>query len=114
MNKLNFIPKKLKQRFLSINDSIENTFNKIKYLKKSEIIKNNRVFFGIAAAVILTLSYFLLPTIHDKDVIQSKIKNHVLKKYNFDVKFNEKIRYGLLPKPHFVAKNLVVLKNERK
>ena len=59
----------------------------------------------------MTLSYFLLPTIHDKDVIQSKIKNHVLKKYNFDVKFNEKIRYGLLPKPHFVAKNLIVLKN---
>ena len=117
MNKLNLIPKKLKQRFLSINDSLENTFNKLKFLKsnlkKGNIIKNNRVFFGIAAVVILTLSYFLLPTIHDKDVIQSKIKNHVLKKYNFDVKFNEKIRYGLLPKPHFVAKNLVVLKNDK-
>ena len=115
MNKLDLIPKKLKQRFLSINDSLENTFNKLKFLKsnlkKGNIIKNNRVFFGIAAVVILTLSYFLLPTIHDKDVIQSKIKNHVLKKYNFDVKFNEKIRYGLLPKPHFVAKNLIVLKN---
>ena len=61
----------------------------------------------------MTLSYFLLPTIHDKDIIQSKIKNHVLKKYNFDVKFNEKIRYGLLPKPHFVAKNLIVLKNDK-
>ena len=108
MNKLNLIPKKLKQRFLSINDSLENTFNKLKILKsnlkKGDIIKNNRVFFGIAAVVILTLSYFLLPTIHDKDVIQSKIKNHVLKKYNFEVKFNEKIRYGLLPKPHFVVK----------
>ena len=117
MNKPNLIPKKLKQRFLSINDSIENTFNKIKYLKsnykKSDIIKNNRVFFGVAAVVILTLSYFLLPTIHDKDVIQSKIKNHVSKKYNFDVKFNEKIRYGLLPKPHFAAKNLIILKNDK-
>ena len=117
MNKLDLIPKKLKQRFLSINDSLENTFNKLKFLKsnfkKGNIIKNNRVFFGIAAVVILTLSYFLLPTIHDKNIIQSKIKNHVLKKYNFDVKFNEKIRYGLLPKPHFVAKNLIVLKNDK-
>ena len=117
MNKLDLIPKKLKQRFLSINDSIESTFNKLKFLKsnfkKSNIIKNNRVFFGIAAVVILTLSYFLLPTIHDKDVIQSKIKNHVLKKYNFDVKFNEKIRYGLLPKPHFVAKNLSIFKDDK-
>ena len=117
MNKLNLIPKKLKQRFLSINDSLENTFNKLKILKsnlkKGNFIKNNRVFFGIAAVVILTLSYFLLPTIHDKDVIQSKIKNHVLKKYNFDVKFNEKIRYGLLPKPHFVAKNLSIFKDDK-
>ena len=80
MNKLDLISKKLKQGFLSINDSIESTFNKLKFLKsnfkKSNIIKNNRVFFGIAAVVILTLSYFLLPTIHDKDVIQSKIKNY--------------------------------------
>ena len=115
MNKPNLIPKKLKQRFLSINDSIESIFNKLKNLKsnlkKGDIIRNNRVFFGIAAVVILTLSYFLLPTILDKDVIQSKIKNHVSKKYNFEVKFNEKIRYGLLPKPHFLSKNLIVLKN---
>jgi len=117
MNKLNLIPKKVKQGFLSINNLIESYFNKLKFfksnLKKSEIIKNNRVFFGIAAVVILTLSYFLLPTVHDKDIIQSKIKNHVLKKYNFDVKFNEKIRYGLLPRPHFVAKNLSILKNDK-
>ncbi len=117
MNKLNLIPKKLKQRLLSINDSIENTFNKIKYLKsnlkKTNIIQNNRVFFGIAGVVILTLSYFLIPTIHNKDIIQSKIKNHVLKKYNFDVRFNEKIRYGLLPKPHFTSKDLTIIKNEK-
>ncbi len=117
MNKLNIIPKKLKQRFLSINTTIESYFNKLKFLKsnlkKNQIIKNNRVFFGTAAVVILTLSYFLLPTIYDKNVIQSKIKNHVLKKYNFDIKFNEKIRYGLLPKPHFVAKNLSILKDKK-
>ena len=74
MNKLNIIPKKLKQRFLSINTTIESYFNKLKFLKsnlkKNQIIKNNRVFFGTAAVVILTLSYFLLPTIYDKNVIQ--------------------------------------------
>ena len=35
MNKLNLIPKKLKQRFLSINDSIESIFNKLKYFKSN-------------------------------------------------------------------------------
>ena len=48
MNKQNFISKKFKQRFLSINNSIESFFNKLKFLKSNfkinEIIKNNRVF----------------------------------------------------------------------
>ena len=89
MNKLNFTSKKFKQRFLSINNSIESFFNKIKFFKsnfkKNEIIKNNRVFFGVAAVVILTLSYFLIPTIYDKNTIQAKIENHISKKYKFNV-----------------------------
>ena len=117
MNKLNFTSKKFKQRFLSINNSIESFFNKIKTFKsnfkKNEIIKNNRVFFGVAAVVILTLSYFLIPTIYDKDVIQAKIENHISKKYNFNLKFNEKVRYALLPKPHFVVKNLSIIKDKK-
>ena len=117
MNKLNFTSKKIKQRFLSINNSIESFFNKIKTFKsnfkKNEIIKNNRVFFGVAAVVILTLSYFLIPTIYDKDIIQAKIENHISKKYNFNLKFNEKVRYALLPKPHFVSKNLSIIRDER-
>ncbi len=116
MNKLNFTSKKFKQRFLSINNSIESYFNKFKSFKsnfkKNNIIRNNRVFFGTAAVVILTLSYFLLPTLYNKDVIQVEIKNQILKKYNIDVKFNEKIRYGLLPKPHFIAKNLSIFREK--
>ena len=60
----------------------------------------------------MILSYFLLPTIYEKNLIQSKIKNQIFKKYNIDLKFNEDIKYGLLPKPHFSAKNLSILRNE--
>jgi hypothetical protein len=117
MNKQNLISKKFKQRFLSINNSIESFFNKLKFFKSNfkinEIIKNNRVFFGSAAVVILTLSYFLVPTIYDENVIKGKIKNHISKKYNFNIKFSEKINYGFLPKPHFHTKNLIVLRNNQ-
>ena len=34
MNKHNLLIKKIKQRFLSINDLIESYFNKLKFLKK--------------------------------------------------------------------------------
>ena len=86
MNKLNLIPKKIKQRFLSINDSLENYFSKLNFIKtlskKNNILANNRVFFGLSAVLILTLSYFLLPTLYNKDKSQVEIKNQILKKYD--------------------------------
>ena len=63
MNKHNSLLKKINHRFLSINNSIESYFNKFKSFKKNfkknEFIRNNRVFFGLSAVVILTLRYFL-------------------------------------------------------
>ena len=55
-----------------------------------------------------------MPTFYNKDVIQVDIKNQIYKKYNIDIKYNEEIKYGLLPKPHFVAKNLFILHDEKK
>ncbi|MDC0533645.1 AsmA family protein [Candidatus Pelagibacter sp.] len=116
MNKHNLLIKKVKQRFLSINNLIESYFNKLKFLKKNfrkiEFIKNNRVFFGISTLVILTFSYFLIPTMYDHNIIQSEIKNQISKKYNIKINFNENIRYGLLPKPHFQTKNLSIIRNK--
>ena len=37
----------------------------------------------------------------------------MLKNYNIDLKFNEKINYGLLPRPHFSAKNLYILREDK-
>ncbi len=117
MNIQNFLIKKIKKLFLSINNLIESNLNKFRLLKsnykKGELIKNNRVFFGISAIFILTLTYFFIPTLYDKKIIQSKIENQVLKKYNIEIQFNEKIRYGLIPKPHFVAKNVKILNNKK-
>ncbi len=113
MNKHNLLVKKINRILSSINSSLESYFNKFRFSKKNEFFKNNRVFFGISAVVILTLSYFFIPTMYDKNLIKSEIKNQILKKYNIDINFNEKIRYGLIPKPHFVSKNLSILRNKK-
>ena len=117
MSKDNFFIKKVKHQILSINVSIESYFNRLKFFilnfRKAELIKNNRVFFGLSALVILTLSYFLLPTIYNKDEVKLKIENQILKKYNISIKPNENFRYGLLPKPHFVIKNLPILQKNK-
>ena len=117
MPKQNLFAKKLKKQFLSINDSIENYFNKLKFiksnLKKTKIIDNYRVFFVILGCVILVMSYFSIPSFYDKELIQSKIKNHAIKKYNINLSFNNEIKYSLLPKPHFVSNNLSILRNKK-
>ena len=117
MSKHNLFNKKVKKQILSINDLIESFFNKLRYFrlnsKKILLSKHNRVFLVSVSIIFLILAYFLIPTFYNKDVIHSEIKNQILKKYNINIKFNEKIKYGLLPKPHFVAKNISLLRDQK-
>ena len=117
MSKHNLFSKKIQKKFLSINVLIESYFNSSKLfllsLKKTKLSNNNKVILGIGTVIILSLSYLLIPTFYNKDIIQSKIKNQIFKKYNINLKFNKKIKYGLLPKPHFSASNLSILYNDK-
>ncbi len=107
--------KTIKKQILSINNSIESYFNKLRYFKsnykKILLDKEYRVFWGVGIVTLLTLVYFLMPTFYNKNYIQSEIKNQILRNYNINLKFNEKINYGLLPKPHFFTKRLSIIKN---
>ena len=118
MSKHNLSIKKIKKQILSINDLIESNFNKLKYFKsnykKILLDKNNRVFYSVAIVVILTLSYLLIPSFYNKDIIQSQIKNQILKNYNIEIIFNEELKYSFLPKPHFYSEDLDILRNKNK
>lgn len=107
--------KKIKKQIVYINNLIESYFNKLKYFKsnykKILLSEDNRVFLGFGIVSFLTLIYFLVPTFYNKDLIQSEIKSQIFKNYNIDIQFNEKINYGLLPKPHFTTKNLSILRD---
>ena len=56
---------------------------------------------------------FFDSSFYNKDQIQEEIKNQISKKYDIKIKFNDQLRYGLLPKPHFHAKKLAIFKNNR-
>ena len=117
MPKHNQFIKKLKSQFVSINNTIESYFNNLKFfikdLKKRKLSQNNKVFLASGLVVILGISYFLIPTLYNKELVQLEIKNQIFKKYQIDIKFNKKIKYGLLPKPHFVTKDLAILRNDK-
>lgn len=116
MIKHNSLIKKIKKQILSINTVIENSFNKLKYFKKNykKIIfnKDNRVFLISATLILITLTYLLIPTSYNKTLIETELKNHILKKYDIKIKFNNDVRYGLLPKPHFTSKNLSIFNDK--
>ena len=61
----------------------------------------------------MTLGYFLLPTIYDENIIKSTIKNQVYKKYNINLDVKDNVRYGLIPRPHFVVKNLPIILDKK-
>ena len=117
MIKHNTFIKKVKKQILYINTLIESYFNKFKYFKLNykKIIfnANNKVILGLGIVVILTLSYFLLPTFYSKDLIQSQIKKELSKKYNINIKFNNDLTYSLLPKPHFLTKDLSIVREKK-
>ena len=117
MSKHNFFSKGIKKHFLSINNTIESYFNKLKFFilnfKKIKSQYNNKGFIIFGIIFILILGYFLLPTIYDNKIIQSKIKDQIYNQYNFEIKFNEKVKYALFPKPYFFTNNLLILDNKK-
>ena len=117
MQKSNLLAKKLKRQILLINNSIENYFNKIKLfksnLKKTKFDTNSRLFYGLGALLILTLAYFLMPTLYDKNVLETKIKNQMLERYGIEINFNDEIKYSFFPKPNFYSKNLSIIEKNK-
>ena len=108
MSKHNFFSKGLKKHFLSINNTIESYFNKLKFFilnfKKIKSQYNNKGFIIFGIIFILILGYFLLPTIYDNKIIQSKIKDQIYNQYNFEIKFNEKSKICFISKTIFFYK----------
>ena len=113
--KLSF--KQIGKQILSINILIESYFNRLRQFilnfKKFKFDKNNRVFLGLVAFVLLTFVYFLIPAAYNKNLIQAEIENQIFQKYQINVKFNNKISYKLFPKPNFSSKNLSILNDKK-
>ena len=116
MSKKLTLIKKFKKLLLSINLRIESFFNTIKILlgSKKKIkdnlrIINKKILISIATIFVLILSYFLIPSFYDKDLIKAKFTDQIFKRYNLKVKFEGPIEYGFLPKPYFFFKNTKIV-----
>tara|TARA_B100001057_G_scaffold367178_1_gene370552 strand:+ start:329 stop:1825 length:1497 start_codon:yes stop_codon:yes gene_type:complete len=116
MLKKNLFFKKFTKLLLSITKGIESFFNLFKGWKLSK--KNNfntqkrtidkKIFIILASIFIAIIVYFLLPSFYDKNKVKAQLENKILQKYNFKVKLNENISYGLFPRPHFLLKDVKI------
>lgn len=117
MRKHNLFTKNFKKQILSINISIERYLNQLKIflnnLKKKEFYTNNKVILVFVILVILSLSYFLIPSFYNKEKLINEIKNQISTRYNLEIKIKDEINYSLFPKPHFFTSNALILKNKK-
>ena len=109
----------IKKKIIQLDGRIESFFDKFKNYKKYNQSKkkfyylNNKIAISIASFVILFFSYFLIPAFYKEDQIRTSLINQILDKYDIKIEFNEKIKYGIFPKPFFYTKNLNIRYNEK-
>ena len=115
MQKKNIFIKKINKTVLSISNRIESFFDflrqKIRTRKnffKSLKTVDKKLFIGLAVTFISIISYFLLPAFYDEDKVKVQLENYILDRYNLKVKFDQSLRYSLLPKPHFFSKSTII------
>ena len=117
MAKQNFFLKNFKKYFFSINETIENYFDKLRFfvvnIKKIKLNTKYKAFGGLGVIFFLFLLYLSIPNLYNKDQIKLQVKNQILKKYNIQIKLNENIQYSFFPKPHFFTKNLTILRKDK-
>ena len=109
----------IKKKIIQLDGRIESFFDKFKNLKKFNQNKkkfyylNNKIAISIASLVIFFFSYFLIPAFYNEDKIKTSLINQISDRYDIKIEFNEKVKYGLFPKPFFYTKNLDIKYNEK-
>ena len=109
----------IKKKFIRLDQKIESFFNKFKDFKKYNQIKKSLSIFEnkktlvVVVIALFFLSYFMIPIFYNKNEIRSFLQNKVSDKYEIDINFNEKISYGLFPKPFFFTKNLDIVHEKK-
>ncbi len=109
----------IKKKFNYLDNKIESFFDKIRNFKKYNQSKkkffylDNKVAISIASLVLLFFGYFLIPVFYKEDNIKTSLINQISDVYDIKIEFNEKVKYGLFPKPFFYTKNLDIKYNEK-
>ena len=120
MLKKKIFNKKFSQLVLSITKRIESFFNYYKYSKSSKKKDSNfwntpldKKIFIFSGIILIIITYYLLPSFYNKNLVKNQLKDQILKKYNLEVKLDKNLGYGLFPKPHFFVEEGKIIYNTK-
>ena len=109
----------IKKKISQLDGRIESFFDKFKNLRKFNQSKknfyylNNKIGITIASLIVIFFGYFVIPAFYKEDIIKTTLINQISDRYEMEIEFNEKIKYGMFPKPFFYTKNLDIKHNEK-
>ena len=79
--------------------------NNFSYKFKLKVSSFNKYIIVIISLLFIYLFYLLIPTLYDKNWVQSVLEKKLLNEFNVNLSLSSDISYEILPSPHFTIKN---------
>ena len=89
-----------------------NEFLKIINHKFKNISSFNRYLIFLITLLFLYLFFLSIPSLYDKEPLQTKLNKIINEEYNINLSLSPEIQYNILPKPHFLIKNVKFFSND--
>ena len=106
------------KKISKINNFFINYFNKINEFIKAinhkfkNISSFNRYLIFFITLLFLYLFFLSIPSLYDKEPLQTKLNKIINEEYNINLSLSSEIQYNILPKPHFLIKNVKFFSND--
>ena len=79
--------------------------NNFSFKFKLKVSSFNKYIIVIISVLFFYLFYLLIPTLYDKNWVQSVLEKKLMNEFNINLSLSSDISYEILPSPHFTIKN---------
>jgi len=106
----------MKKIIKNFNNLIKKIIFKVKNKTNNnfQISNFNKFLITSISLLFFYLFYLSIPVLYDKNFVQNKIENQLLKEFKINFSTSSQISYRILPNPHFLLKDVKVFKEKEK
>ena len=104
--------KNTKNKIFKLNEKLINFFDYIFNYKNFKNLKGtaklNKILIPITCIYFLYLFYLTIPSLYDKAYLQKDLSKKIREEFNLNISFSSDISYSILPRPHFLIKDVKI------